>query len=193
MGAPDALHGRDADAGCVRHRRARPVRGFGQRRLHRQRHGALGESRIELLDARRPRLVAQQAFEALGGEAFLQAPDAGLGLASLVHDRVRARTLGAQQHDPGAPNMLLWSAPISNQRAKPIKIGGEDGKGNAPSRPPNSHPANQPGIPKGIQNIRFDPLVLSVLWGWTTGSSASAAAIASRPVGPRHLRWPRSD
>jgi hypothetical protein len=96
-------------------------------------------------------------------------------------------------HDPGAPNMLLWSAPISNQRAKPIKIGGEDGKGNAPSRPPDSHPANQPGIPKGIQNIRFDPLVLSVLWGWITGSSASAAAIASHPVGPRHLRWPRSD
>jgi len=114
-------------------------------------NGALGESRIELSDARRPRLLAQEAFEALGGEAFMPAPDAGLGLASLVHDRVRGRPFGAQQHDPGAPNMLLWSAPISNQRTKPIKIGGEDGKGNAPSHPPDSHPANQPGIPKGIQ------------------------------------------
>ena len=57
--------------------------------------------------------------------------------------------------------MLLWSAPISNQRTKPIKIGGEDGNGNAPSHPPDLHRANQPGIPKG--NVRFDPLVLSVL------------------------------
>jgi hypothetical protein len=153
MGAPDALDGRDADAGRVRHRRARPVRGFGQRRLHRQRHDALGDSGIEFRDARRPRLIAQQPFETLGGEAFLPALYTGLGLPSPVHDRVRARPFAVQQHDPRAPNMLLWSVPISNQRTKPIKIGREDGKGDAASHSPNSHAANQPGIPKGIQML----------------------------------------
>ena len=72
MGAPDAVHGRDADAGCFRHRRACPVRGLGRRRLHRQRHDAPGDSGVGFRDARGPRLVAQQPFKALGGEAFLQ-------------------------------------------------------------------------------------------------------------------------
>src|SRR3984957_16771894 len=57
VGAPDALHGRDADAGCLRHRCVRPMRRFGHRRLHRQRHDAFGDSGIKLRDARRPRLV----------------------------------------------------------------------------------------------------------------------------------------
>jgi hypothetical protein len=84
VGARDALHGRDADAGCLRYRCARPMRGFGHRRLHRQRHDAFGDSGIKLRDARRPRLVAQQPFKALVGKAFLTAPDAGLGLARLA-------------------------------------------------------------------------------------------------------------
>jgi hypothetical protein len=103
VGAPDALHGRDADAGCLRHRCAGPMRGFGPRRLHRQRHDAFGDSGIKLRDARRPRLVAQQPFKALVGKAFLPAPDAGLRLARLAHDRARvdpsavSKTIRARQ------------------------------------------------------------------------------------------------
>jgi hypothetical protein len=72
VGAPDALHGGDADAGCLRHRCARPMRGFGHRRLHCQRHDAFGDSGIKLRDARMPRLVAPQPFKALAGKACCQ-------------------------------------------------------------------------------------------------------------------------
>jgi hypothetical protein len=51
---------------------------------------ALGDRGVELGDARGKCLVAQKALEALVGEAFLPAPDAGLGLAGVAHDRARA-------------------------------------------------------------------------------------------------------
>ena len=151
MGAPDALHGRGADAGCLRHRSARPVGGFGRRRLHGQRDDALRDSGVEFRDAGGPRLVAQQPLEALRGEALLPAPDAGLGLAGLAHDRVRAEPFSAQQYDPGPPDVLLGGVPIVDQETKPIKIGRRDRKGDASSHRPDSHAANRPGIPTGIQ------------------------------------------
>ena len=123
MGAPDALDRRNADAGCFRHRRACPMRRFGQRPLHGQRHNALGDSGIEFRDARGPCLVTQQPFKALRREAFLPAPDAGLGLARLLHDRVRAEPFSAQQNDPRSPSMLLGRVTIADQRAEPIKVG----------------------------------------------------------------------
>jgi hypothetical protein len=56
VGAPDALHGRDADAGCLRHRCARPMRGFRHRRLHRQGHDAFGDGGIKLRDAEKSQI-----------------------------------------------------------------------------------------------------------------------------------------
>jgi hypothetical protein len=134
-----------------RHRRACPVRGLGQRRLHGQRHDALGDSSVEFEDARRPRLIMWQPFKALGGEAFLRAPNAGLGLARLAYDCVRAEPFGAQQHDPGAPDMLLCGVPVADQDAKPIKIGGSDGKVDARSHPLDWHVRSPEGIPIRIQ------------------------------------------
>jgi hypothetical protein len=46
------------------HRSTRPVGGFG-RRLHGQRYDALRDGGVEFRDARGPRLVAQQPFDAL--------------------------------------------------------------------------------------------------------------------------------
>jgi hypothetical protein len=57
------------------------VRGLARRRCKGQSDDALGDRGVELGDARGTRLVAQKALEALVGEAFLPAPDAGLGLA----------------------------------------------------------------------------------------------------------------
>ena len=82
---------------------------------------------VDFRDARRPRLVAQQPSEALGGKTFLPAPDAGLGLTRLAHDRVCAEPFGAQQYDPGPPDVFLCGVAIAVQAAKSIKIGSRDG------------------------------------------------------------------
>ena len=155
MRAPDALDRGDADASCLGHRRARPVRRFAQGRLHSQRDDACGDQRIELRDTRRPRLVAQKPVHTFGGEAFLPAPHAGLGLASFTHDRVRAGSLGAEQNDLRPPDVLLRRVTVSNQIAKPIKVGGHDGKRNARSHAADLHAASPPGIPVGIQMSVF--------------------------------------
>src|ERR1700722_13215127 len=88
--APDALHRTHADADRLGHRRAGPMRRFVRRLLHGQRDDALVDRRIELRDARGPCLVAQKTVHAFDGEALLPAPDTGLGLAGLAHDRVSA-------------------------------------------------------------------------------------------------------
>ncbi len=62
MGAPDALHGTDADTRRLGHRRACPMRRFVRRLLHRQRDDALRDGGIELRDARGSRLVVQKPF-----------------------------------------------------------------------------------------------------------------------------------
>ena len=119
--------------------------------LHGQRHDPLGDRGIELRDARGPRLVAQQPIDAFSGEPLLPAPDAGLGLAGLAHDRVRADALGAQQHDLRPPDVLLRRVAVLDQSAEPIKVGRRDGNGNAGSHAADSHAASPPGIPLGIQ------------------------------------------
>ena len=151
VSAPDALDGADADAGRLGHRGARPVRRFLRRFLHGQRDDALGDKRIELRDARGPRLVAQEPVHAFDGEPFLPAPDAGLGLAGLAHDRVRADALGAEQHDLRPPDVLLRGVAVLDQSAEPIEVGGRDRYGNAGSHAADSHAASPPGIPTGNQ------------------------------------------
>ena len=81
------------------HRCAGPVRGPARRRGERQADDELGDRGVELGDARWPRLVAQKALETFRGEALLPAPDAGLGLGRLAHDRARAQALDRQEHD----------------------------------------------------------------------------------------------
>jgi hypothetical protein len=133
------------------HRRAGPMGRFVRRFLHGQSHDPLGDRGIELWDARGPRLVAQKPVHALGGEPFLPAPDASLGLAGLAHDRVRADALGAEQHDLRAPNVLLRRVAVFDQSAQPIKVGRRHRNGNAGSHAADSHAASPPGIPTGIQ------------------------------------------
>ena len=146
MGAPDALDGADADAGRLGHRGAGPVRCFARRLLHGQRDNALGDRGIELRNARGPRFVAQEPIDAFDRETLLPAPNAGLRLAGFAHDRVRADALGAEQHDLRPPNVLLRRIAILYQAAKPIQVGGGDGKGDAASHAQDSHAASPPGI-----------------------------------------------
>ena len=151
--APDALHGTDADTHRLGHRPACPMRPFARRLLHGQRDDALRDGGIELRDAGGPRLVAQKPGHAFGGEALLPAPDAGLGLARLAHDRVCPQPLGAEQHDLRTPHMLLRRVAVIDHCTKLIQVGRGDGKGNASSHAPNSHATSPTGIRPGIQML----------------------------------------
>jgi hypothetical protein len=148
--APDALHRADAHACLLGHRRAGPVRPFARWRLHGQGDDALGERSGELGDARGPRLIVQKSVHPFGDEALLPAPDAGLRLAGLSHDRVRPDPLGAEQHDLRPPHVLLRGVAVLDQSSEPIDIGGRDGKGNAGShlqtRTPRVCPESPPGF-----------------------------------------------
>lgn len=87
---PDATHRTRADAGRGRHHVGGPVRRLARRVLQRQRHHTLGYFKPERRNARGPRLVAQQSFEAFRGEALLPSHTQVLGLAGLRHDRRRS-------------------------------------------------------------------------------------------------------
>ena len=98
------------------------------------------------LEMRGKRLVAQKALEALVGEAFLPAPDAGLGLADVAHDRARADAFGRQQHYLCASDALLRRVAVFDESSQPSPMGKCDRKGNAGSHPPDSHAASPRGI-----------------------------------------------
>src|SRR6195256_2053959 len=80
MGAPDSLGATDAEPRRLRHQGAGPMGRLAGWVAERQGDDARSGLAPERLDARRPRLVAKQAFEPFFKEPFLPAPDASLGL-----------------------------------------------------------------------------------------------------------------
>jgi len=145
---PNAPHGAGADAARSRHHIGGPVRCFGWRLPPCQRHHPLRHIPAERRDARRTRLVTQQALHALLHEALLPAPDTGLGLAGLAHDRVGADAIGAQQHDSCPPDVLLRRIAVPRHGLKPLAVPAGDRDRNSGAHAPDSH-ANRP---KGILN-----------------------------------------
>lgn len=99
MGLPDLLNRGDGQARDFGHGASRPVRRLKGRRL--QRHGDQGRGFVPRYGnfSRRARLVAQQPFDAFCHETRLPASNGRLHRAGLGHDRTRADTVGAQQHD----------------------------------------------------------------------------------------------
>ena len=148
---PDALHRACADAGRLRHHRRGPVRGLGWGIGLGESHHACRNFRSERRNARRACLVAQQALEALPREAFLPAPDAGLGLAGPALDLVGADPVRTQQYDLGSPNLLLRRIAIPYERFQTQTIGGCNNNGNTGAHAPKSHAIDVNGIPSGIQ------------------------------------------
>ena len=148
---PDALHRTDADADRLGHRRRGPVRRLARRRPERERHHALGDLRRQRRDARRARLVAQQPVHALLHEALLPAPDGGLGHAGLPHDLGRAAAFGGQQHDPGAPDVLLRAVAVDGDSEQAARGRQAETSTMTPVRmPPTCTPTRAGGIPKGL-------------------------------------------
>ena len=145
--SPDAPDRAGADADRLRHHVGRPMGRLAGWIGKRQRHHALGHRVAERGDARGPRLVAQEALEALLHEPLLPAPDAGLRLACPAHDLVGAHAVGAQEHDGGSPGVLLSGVAIPGDRLKaaPVRWRQRDGDPGAHAR--DSHAHRSGGIP----------------------------------------------
>jgi hypothetical protein len=82
----------------------------------RESHDASGNVHSERGDARGTRPIVQKTIDALLHEAFLPAPDAGLGLAGSSPDLVGAASVRGQQHDPGPPDLLVWRIAVPHER-----------------------------------------------------------------------------
>lgn len=144
---PDASDRAGADAGSLRHHVGGPVCGLARRVRQRLRHHAYGHLGAERGNARWPRLVAQQSFEACRGEALLPAPHAGLGLAGLPHDLDGTGAVSAQQDDLGAPDVLLRRIAIFDDSHQSLAIGRRNGEGYSCTHAPDSHALSPKRIP----------------------------------------------
>jgi len=147
MRLPDFPHRGGGQPDCLAHRSDRPMRCLMRRRVLGQTddlgHLLVGRSG----GARRARLFPQQAFNALGHEPFLPAPDAGLGLARGGHDRRGAKAIAAQKHDAAAPDMLLGRRRVRNDRLKPGSVLARNREGYSCAHQHDSHNQSRNGIP----------------------------------------------
>jgi Integrase core domain len=154
MRLPDAAHRASADAGGPCHGERRPMRGLARRISQRQPHDAFRYFRSKRLDVRGPRLVEQEALDALAHETLLPAPDCGLGDARFPHDRRRADAGGRQLNDPAAPDVLLRGVPVIDDSVQPRAVRGRDSDGCSCTHATDSHTQHQMGIPK--RTLRSD-------------------------------------
>src|SRR5471030_1696001 len=149
--APDALDGTRADIDDLRHHGGGPVGRLGGRVGLGEHHDALGDGRSQRLDARRPRLVAQETVITFLHEALLPAPDTGLRFAGPAYDLIGADTVRTQQDDLGSPDMFVWCVAIPSEHLQTAAIGGLESEENSGSHAPDSHASSPLGIPSGIQ------------------------------------------
>ena len=151
---PDLLYRGNGARDRLGHRPAGPMGGLVRRRLERQGDDPRDGVAIHRRLSRRPGLVAQQPMDAFLHEALLPAPHAGLGLAGLTHDGVGAEPVAGQQHDAGAPDMLLGRGSVPDDRFKPLTIRRTDGDGDSCAHDADSHTPTNMGIPIGTLPFR---------------------------------------
>jgi len=151
---PDRLHRRCRDAGHLRHRAQRPVGRFVRWRFLRQADDLRDALRRDRRLARRTGLVANQAIDALVHEPLLPAPDTGLGLAGLGHDRRGAEARAAQKDDTCPPDVLLRAFGVRDDRLQTLMIARRNGEGDAAAHAPDSHGRAVRGILKRTPLIR---------------------------------------
>lgn len=150
---PDLLNRGDRQPRDLGHGPRRPMGGLVRWRLQRHRHNrgclVVGDRRL----AGRAGLVVQQPVDAFGHEAGLPTPDRRLGGLGCRHDRGRAETVGAHQHDPGSPDVLLRRVAISDEHFQPAPVGIAECDGDPCAHAPESHRQTQNGIP--IRTLPF--------------------------------------
>ena len=130
---PDFLDAADRDAHRLRHGTGAPVCRVGRVFCRCLGHNLQDYRRRQGLLARRASLVPQQAINARLGKAGLPAPDRRLRLAGAPHDLHGAHAIDRQQHDLGAPGVLLRGIPVRNQFVQPNPILGRKLNRNAGS------------------------------------------------------------
>ena len=81
-----------------------------------------------------------------GHEALLPAPHCGLALARLPHDLDRAEPVTGEQHDAGAPDVLLRTVPIRHDRFQSEAIHGANSDTDSLAHAADSHAAKPRGI-----------------------------------------------
>ena len=156
MPAPNPLHRTHADALNLGHGGHRPVRRLARRRV---RECCLHDPRLhrrpEWRNARRTGLVAQQARDALGHEAFLPAPDSRFAGAAAAHDLGRAAAIGSQQDNLRPPDMFLRAVPIGHNRFQFGAVLGGYGHCDTIEHTADSHLAAWMGILNRTQMLDF--------------------------------------
>ncbi len=70
----------------------------------------------------------EQPIDAFGHEPRLPTLDRRLAFTGLPPDRHRADPIGAQQHNPSPPNMLLRAVPRADHGFQPVPVGLPPGK-----------------------------------------------------------------
>ena len=101
---------------------------------------------------REGRILSRRSRPAFGGEPFLSAPHAGLGLPG-SRTRSRSCQLLRRRAERSALARPASAARVAvlGQTAKPIKIGGRDGNGNPSAHAADSHAVSLLGIPARVQ------------------------------------------
>src|SRR4051794_25173899 len=119
---PDPLHAAMADPRRLGHRPAAPMRRFARWAIEGHRHDLLdrgwGQGRL----AAGAGGVPPQAIHTRLHKAALPTPDRRFGFAGTALDLHRANPLGAQQHDPRPPDMLLRAVPRRDNSLKPLAL-----------------------------------------------------------------------
>src|SRR4029079_6106924 len=136
MRAPDALDGTCADIDGLRHHGGGPMGRLRWRLGLGERHDTFGDVRPQRLDARGACLIVQETVITGLHEAFLPAPNTGLGPA---HDLIGANTVRAQQDDLSPPDVLVWGVAIPRQHLQTATISRLESDENSSSHAPDSH------------------------------------------------------
>lgn len=76
-----------------------------------------------------------------------------LGLASRLHDRGSAATVGRQKNDFRPPNVFLWAVAVGHHRFKLAAVGGAQSDICSLVHASDSHMRVRQGIPKRIEML----------------------------------------
>ncbi len=147
MSFPDFLNRGDGQTRDLGHGSRRPVRRLVGRRFQRHRHDGRGLVLRDRRLAGRARLVAQETVDAFFHKTRLPPPDGRLRSVRQSHDGGRAYAFGAHQHDPGAPDVLLWRVAIRDQSVEPLPVSLAQSDGYPSAHAPDSHMRAPSGIP----------------------------------------------
>jgi hypothetical protein len=162
VSAPDAFHRADTDALNLGYGSADPVRRLvGWIRLGRSDH-ARHSPGYERRDARRARLVAQQARDTIGREAFLPASHSRLADTRVAHDLGRVAAIRRQQQDLCSPDALPRSVSVRHDRIQPDTTRSIHLNFDACVHPVDSHFGDAAGSPNRTQTSEVIHLSLQL-------------------------------